>query len=263
MNILLINGSRKNGNTHQLATAVIQAIQGLDPSEVRTVHLADLKMGFCGSCHACFSQSEAVCKDREAVMPLLDSILKADLLIVCSPVYVMQISALVKNWIDHFAFMVHRPRLFDKRALIVTTTAGAGTKQVVRYLRSVLPMWGINSVYSLSETLFSEKLSFSESLNRRIESVSRQIVSDHQKGVHRPPSYYHLSMHTAFRVMNHLYPDTHYERIYWKQNNLLQPHYPGPSRLSPLQRVYVGLLFVLMRSALSKKTMKSSEHSKH
>nr|WP_292376791.1 NAD(P)H-dependent oxidoreductase [Methanosarcina sp. UBA411] len=45
----------------------------------------------------------------------------ADGVIFATPVYVMNVSALMKTFIDHFSYIYHRPRFFDKKALLLST----------------------------------------------------------------------------------------------------------------------------------------------
>lgn len=233
MDILIINGSRKNGNTCQLAWELADTIQASSPGQRRILELSTMDMGFCLSCHQCFSRNEGVCPDAEPCRIILSAIEEADLIMIASPVYAMQVSGLVKNWLDHFAFVIHRPRFFRKRAVIVTTTAGAGTGNVLRYLKQVLPMWGMTTVYTLQATLFGERYQSDPKLKNTIARLGARIISEHNgKQFHRP-SLYHLSMHTAFRVLNHLYAPDHVERMYWERTGLTDPVYPGPSHLAP------------------------------
>lgn len=253
MKILIINGSRKNGNTLQLANALVDSIRRNEPASLEVIHLSDLNMGFCSSCHGCFKSSEEICKDAAAVRAPRDAMDLADLTIVATPVYALQVSGLVKNWLDHFAYIMHRPRYYDKRAVIVTTTAGAGTGSVVKYIRQLLPMWGVNTVYPLTATLFAEDLMIDRKLQGRISFLADTIVNDFRGRKYRRPSFYHLSIHTVFRVMNHLYSPGYVERLYWESNGLKDPVYPGPSKLGALKSIYGKFLFRTMYRSLAKK----------
>ena len=60
----------------------------------------------------------------------------ADGIIVASPVYAMNVTALLKNFLDHTAYFYHRPEFFTKKALVVVSTAGAGQKDVAKYIET-------------------------------------------------------------------------------------------------------------------------------
>lgn len=255
MNILILNGSRRNGHTAQLAEDLASEVTRLSPGTVARVTLAETPLDFCISCHRCFNAHESVCKDASVMAGINDAIAAADVLFIATPVYAMQLSARLKNWLDHCAYFVHRPRHFHKRAVIVTTTAGAGTGNVVRYLKQLLPMWGITSVYALPCTLFADHYEKTPAIARKIQTLAAKLAEDHQARHFRCPSYYHISLHAMFRALNHHYAPEHYERLYWEQTGLLNTVYAGPSRLGLLKRAYGILLFSLLKKSLAGKVV--------
>ena len=70
-------------------------------------------------------------------------------MIITSPVYSLQISGQLKNFIDHMSYNFHRPKYFNKKALIITTTGGVRAKEIANYIKEVLTFWGINTTYKL------------------------------------------------------------------------------------------------------------------
>ena len=67
---------------------------------------------------------------------------EADGVILASPVYGMNVSGLFKLFVDRFSYIFHRPRFFDKKALLLTTTGAVGTKETQSYLALVAQVWG-------------------------------------------------------------------------------------------------------------------------
>ena len=61
----------------------------------------------------------------------------ADGVIFATPVYGLAVTGLMKTFIDRFSYIFPRPRFFDKRALLLTTTGLVGEKDVLRYLDTV------------------------------------------------------------------------------------------------------------------------------
>lgn len=100
-NILIITGSpRKGGNSDTLAEAFIKGAEanGNEVSVFRAAH--DLVNG-CRACDACWSKGKpCVFSDGfEKLAPLLE---KADMLVLCSPVYWFGFSAQLKSAVDKF-----------------------------------------------------------------------------------------------------------------------------------------------------------------
>jgi multimeric flavodoxin WrbA len=50
-----------------------------------------------------------------------------------SPLNGMNVSGLMKVFVDRFAYIFHRPRFFDKKAPLLATTGSIGTKKVLDY----------------------------------------------------------------------------------------------------------------------------------
>ena len=83
----------------------------------------------------------------------MTAILKADLLILESPVYVYHATGQMMSFLDHFGtwWMVHRPmpEMSRKQAVAIATAAGGGMKSTVKDMADSLEMWGIHKVYRL------------------------------------------------------------------------------------------------------------------
>ena len=58
----------------------------------------------------------------------------------------------MKNLLDRLAFVFHRPALFGKTAMVLTTQGIYGDKQVHRYLSGVAHMGGCNIVKGIAVT---------------------------------------------------------------------------------------------------------------
>ncbi|MCR4655573.1 MAG: type II toxin-antitoxin system RelE/ParE family toxin [Lachnospiraceae bacterium] len=53
------------------------------------------------------------------------------------------------------AFLLHRPRYFTKKALIISTTGGVSAESTIKALAATLPGWGFNKCYQLPVTALS------------------------------------------------------------------------------------------------------------
>lgn len=60
-------------------------------------------------------------------------------------------------FLDHFGciFMSHRPvkEMFSKTAFVISTTAGIGTRNVIKTIQKNLKYWGIPKIYKCGLTL--------------------------------------------------------------------------------------------------------------
>ncbi len=143
MRVLFITGSPRNsGNTYQLAKVMesIMGAEGIESSEI--VQLSRLDIQSCRGCRICFQMSENKCPIKDSLLQLKDKMECTDLIIVGSPVYVEDVTGLMKNWIDRMAFNTHRPFLCGKPVYIYTTSASGASGHALHTLKNALVAWG-------------------------------------------------------------------------------------------------------------------------
>jgi len=112
-------GSPRKGNTYEIVRRIEDKMMSLGPIEFEYIFLKDAYLGSCCGCQLCFLHGEGACPlgDDRAVMA--QKMQEVDGLILASPVYALQVPAVMKNLLDRFAYLFHRPRLFGKKALAV------------------------------------------------------------------------------------------------------------------------------------------------
>ena len=81
--------------------------------------------------------------DLPAVKAKMDA---ADGLLLASPVYVDDVSGLVKTWMDRVAYLCHRPGFGGKCAYALATVGGSPTSHTLRTMNGVLLTWGYHLV---------------------------------------------------------------------------------------------------------------------
>ena len=71
----------------------------------------------------------------------------ADGVIFVSPVYALNVTAAMKNFLDRFAYTLHRPRFFNQQAMIVCTAGAVGLKEAIDRL-AVIKFAGFNLIHT-------------------------------------------------------------------------------------------------------------------
>ena len=107
MNVIAINGSpRKNGNSAALLDAAIRGATEAGAACER-IDLFDLQFGGCVSCFGCKrlgGESFGRCAQRDALTPVLEKILAADVLLLASPLYFGETPGAVRNLLERLWF---------------------------------------------------------------------------------------------------------------------------------------------------------------
>jgi multimeric flavodoxin WrbA len=144
MKVLVIMGSPRKGNTYHAAERIREILQEKDPVEWEYVMLRDINLEQCRGCFLCLSKGEEFCPLKEDESNLEVRMREADGVVFASPVYGMQVSGLMKVFIDRHSYIFHRPRFFDQKAMLLTTTGAVGAKEVLDYLEFVARIWGFD-----------------------------------------------------------------------------------------------------------------------
>ena len=157
MKITVIHGQNHRGSTWNIADLLVQNITG--EKEVAEYFLPLDLNHFCAGCCTCLEARERCPYWREKE-PVLRDMLEAELLIFTSPTYCMMPSAPMKTFLDLFFtnWMSHKPleEMFSKRAVVISTAAGAGAKKTVGLIANNLVNWGIPRVYKYAFVVYAK-----------------------------------------------------------------------------------------------------------
>lgn len=97
-NILVLSGSpRKGGNSDILCD---QFVMGAKESgnEVEKIFISNKKIGYCTGCYAC--EKTGKCAQKDDMADILEKMIKADVIVMATPVYFYSLDAQIKTLID-------------------------------------------------------------------------------------------------------------------------------------------------------------------
>lgn len=158
MKCVVIHGSPRRGNTWDVLNIVLNELKDIHNIEFDVIELKKVKLDTCIGCFNCILKGEDKCPHSNTMKNLIDRIENAEVIIMTSSVYSMQITGLLKNFIDHMSFNFHRAKFYKKKGLVIATTAGAGHKQATKYMKEVLEFWGLNKVNKIAVAYRNTKL---------------------------------------------------------------------------------------------------------
>lgn len=144
MKILVIMGSPRKGNTYHAAERIRDFMQKRTEVEWEYVMLRDLHIEQCRGCASCIVRGEEFCPIKDDAASLEKKMQGADGVIFATPVYALQVTGLMKAFIDRHAYVCHRPRFFAKKALLLTTAGAIGNREVLDYLYQLVRIWGFD-----------------------------------------------------------------------------------------------------------------------
>jgi hypothetical protein len=100
--------------------------------------LKDGDLGPCRGCYVCFSKGEDQCPLRDARPDLERELLESDGIILSTPLHVMNVSTLMTNFINRFAYANHRPKFHRQKVMSVVNMGGDNPKAAFSLLRYAL-----------------------------------------------------------------------------------------------------------------------------
>jgi multimeric flavodoxin WrbA len=125
--LAIIGSPRTNGNTYKTIKLIEQRLIEKDNTvEFEYVQLSKTDMRTCKGCFACVEKGEENCPLKDDRKNLEIKMRKADAVIFASPVYTYNVSWIMKNFLDRFAYRCHRPDFHGKKAMVVVSTGAVG-----------------------------------------------------------------------------------------------------------------------------------------
>lgn len=238
MKIAVIHGSQRNGNTEKTIDIVKEKLNSLGDNDFFDFYLPkDLPL-FCCGCFKCIDTGNfggECCPHSKYTHPILEAMKVSDGIIVGSPVYSLAESGQVKAFLDHLGciFMSHRPleEMFSKTVLVISTTAGTGTRYVIKPIERALRYWGIPKIYyKCGLTLWAKNwndmpLKKQGKYGKCLGEKAYAFYNSMKKTKKHIP----LKTKILFKIFRNLmngYSDGHKDKEYWRDKGWLQGKRP-------------------------------------
>lgn len=257
MNFLIINGSPRRGNTWKIIERIKDTLNTLDETISFTeIDLIDYEIPSCIGCYSCFTNGEHTCPHSDIIQPIVKEMIECDALIITSSVYALNVTGLMKNFIDHMAYFYHRPYFFEDKAMIVVTTAGSGHKKVGKYLDETLDWWGYNERYKLCFVHSHDAHGYLPlKTKEKIDKESVKFYNSVKSGRLSSPSMTTLFHYNVWRAMAY---NAHIplDNKYWVENKLIDSEYYSKVPCSFIKKLPIKVFYKLMLRFLSKNAVK-------
>lgn len=230
MKVAVIYNSARKGSTWHSTELFIKSLSNLQPTQVERFDLSQTMPQFCHGCFKCIEKGENLCPHREQVSVIAAAIMDADLVILTSPVYGMDVSAQVKNLLDHMCFMwlSHRPepKMFNVLGISVVTSAGAGLNHATKTLQNSLKFWGVKKTYQVKlptaasswEAVKPEKKA---KLEKQLELLAEKVAFDFASGQKLRGNLFRAFMFRAMRQMHKKNDWNLVDREHWENHGWL------------------------------------------
>lgn len=129
MKVLLLNGSPRKGNVYTALKALRKGFAKIDGLEIDEVIASNLAVSPCLACGSCRDSGQCVFDDE--TNELMNTVLKADIVVFATPVYWWGITAQLKLVIDKFYSCIEQLSASKKQVGVIVI--GQLPQQDVQY----------------------------------------------------------------------------------------------------------------------------------
>lgn len=227
--VLAIMGSpRSKGNTYNVTKMVEERMKHLGDVEFEYAYLKDLDLGMCRGCRLCMDKGEEFCPLKDDRAMLEEKIHGADGVIFASPTYVGNVTGLMKNFIDRFAYVCHRPRFF-KNAMILTTSGGGGAGFMLMAFSIPPSTWGFEVVHKLGVVTHEhpekyppeEREAMEKAMNKKVDTAAKKFYGSLQARTLKP-GVFSMAQFLYTKPFYKRYEPTSVDYRYWKDHGWLE-----------------------------------------
>lgn len=221
MKIVMLNGQNHKGSTYHIGRMIANKIAG--ENDIREFYFPKDLPHFCMGCYRCI-EDKAACPYYDEKKIILDAIEVAEVLIITTPTYCMHVSAPLKSFLDTTFddWMVHRPNksMFQKRAVIVSTSAGASPRSAMKDVEDSLFYMGVPSItkYGIAVQAMnwdSVAAAKKDKIDKRTTAIARKLSKPEppRVGIKTRFIFYMMRM-----MQKKGWGSSEVEKRYWEEN---------------------------------------------
>lgn len=242
MKVLAIIGSPRKRNTYETVRQIEAIHKQRARVEYEYLFLKDMDLKLCTGCHLCLMRGEGLCPHKDDRDLIIEKIEGSDGVILASPTHSMNVSWLMKNYFDRTSFIMHRPRFFRQRFMLVTVAGSIrGGKPALRALS-----FGVYGGKRVGELIALNSPGMNEGKRAKQQRNIKRAAGRFAKAMARPyaprPTFSYIAWFAAFKAVSEANKDTSVaDWEYFKDKD-----YFIDVRLNPVQRMEMGLLSGLM-----------------
>lgn len=221
-------GSPRRGNTFEACEKLRAQLEKRLPIEFEYLWLKDMHLLPCRGCFNCFLKEETTCPNEDDAPLIKQKMSEADCIIFAVPVYVMNVTGLMKTFMDRFGYIGHRSPFFNKKAIILVTTAAGGLSSVLKYMNKIIRVWGFEVVAKIGLLAPPDPNSTNPSrlkvLDPILSKAAQVIYKSFSSGRRKSPGLYEIGFFHVWRgmpvMLKKYYP---YDYQYWNDKGWFAP----------------------------------------
>jgi multimeric flavodoxin WrbA len=212
-------------NTYRLTMLFLEALKRHSPDlECRIFTPANTTVRYCTGCWTCMTKGWCPQDETDDMKTIKEAMQAADLIVLGSPVYIMNVSGQMKTFLDRLPSWFHRFPFAGKLGVSVVTTGGGGLEDVQEYLGMLMIPLGIRKVGELGAIANLPGVICDTERARNDAERLAVAVAEYFSGVRKVAS--DVETETIFSVMKSVFGDSANASLmaadcrYWQETEL-------------------------------------------
>jgi len=194
-------GSPQKQATYQAIQEFEKNLKSYAEIDFEYVFLKDYQLEYCKGCKLCFNKGEENCPLKDDRDLLLDKMNNSDGVIFATPNYAFQVTALMKNFLDRLAFVLHRPRFFGKTFMSIVTQGIFGGASILKYLDNIGENFGFHVAKGCClRTLEPTTALQQKKIMQEVKKASARFYKELMRTTPPTPSFFRLMVFRMART---------------------------------------------------------------
>ena len=201
MKILAIISSPRKKHTYNAIKTIEEIHKQRYDCEYEYLFLNKIDFQNCRGCHLCLTKGEEFCPLKDDRDMIIEKIESADGVILASPNHTMNVNWRMKNFIDRYSYLMHRPRYFYQRFMILITSGSyRGIKEATN---SLAHMASGGKVISKIGVMNSPDMNDKkrEKQAKKLQKAAKKFADKMNEPFKYKPSFGHLAWFSAFKAL--------------------------------------------------------------
>jgi multimeric flavodoxin WrbA len=231
-------GSARKKLTYYAARQFLDNLESMGEVESEIVSLSSHRLGTCRGCKLCFDKGEEFCPFKDDRDVLIEKMMASDGVVIATPNYSFQVSAITKIFLDRLGFLFHRPRFFGKTFTSIVAQGIYGGDKIVSYLDFVGNGLGFNTVKGCCVTALEPMTKIEkEKIDKALAAESRRFYERLLMPAYPVPRLFKLWAFRMARTSIRLtLDDSKRDYAYYKEKGWFESDYYYSTGLGSLKR---------------------------
>jgi len=203
--------------------------------------LKDANLNPCSGCYVCVKLGEDKCPIKDDREQIVKEMLDADGVIFASPVYTMQITALMKNFFERVGYIDHRPCFYGKHAMVMAVCAGFGADKANEYMGGMCSIFGFSIASSVELKIATKTENEKAYTHKQTTEAFERFIAKINDSEDRTPSITmtQLIYYNVFRTLSQLQKDAYKAdyKFYKDKTDV-----PGNAKINVFKKMFANFM---------------------